>query len=367
MFSLHDKMSASGNRPAGFDYLRIGLSVAVIFWHGVAAAYGWGAEAAYWAGPARGLIYAIVPAFFALSGFLVAGSLLRNSIGAFLALRAIRIVPALFVEVVVSALLIGSLVTRLPLHDYVRDPQFRAYFLNTLGNIHYTLPGVFTLNPAPDVVNVQLWTIPYELECYIGVVFLSLLRLHKSPRLFALAILGLCVAATIHGIATGDTSALGSRPPGRFVVCCFMAGVSLFLLRHRVPFDRRLFALSLPVSYLLLQSGSLLYLACFPVAYATIYLGVTNPRRDILGCVAGYSYGIYLYGFPIQQLVSSAWPDHRSWLLNVSASLAITLVLAACSFHFVEEPTLARKALVLRIVDRVRWPRLAGRRAFPAT
>ena len=175
------------------------------------------------------------------------------------------------------------------------------------------------------------------------------------------------MTATAHVIASGDVSALGSRPPGRFVVCCFLAGVSLFLLRRSVPFDGRLFALSLPVSYGLLESGSLLYLACFPMAYATIYLGVTNPRRDLLGRIADYSYGIYLYGFPIQQLVSYAWPDHRSWLLNVSVSLALTLVLAACSYHFVEEPTLARKAWLLRIVDRMRWPGLANRRASPAT
>ena len=352
MLTLSNKMLASDNRPAGFDYLRVILSVAVVLWHSIGVSYGWNAETPFWHGPVGALVYAIVPAFFALSGFLVAGSLLRNSIRVFLMLRVLRIVPALFVEVIVSALIIGPLVTSYPLYTYAADPLFRNYFLNIVGIIQYQLPGVFTLNPAGGIVNVQLWTIPFELECYIAIVMLGLIRLHRAPHLFSMATFCVCILFTGYLIHAGVTTTVSPRPPGRMVVCCFMAGVSLYLLRQRLPFDGRLFAVSLLVSYILLQNSNLVYLACFPLSYATVYIGVMNPKRDLLGRIADYSYGIYLYGFPIQQLISFIWPDHRSWMLNASLSLIITLGLAAISFHIIEEPALARKGFLIRALER---------------
>ena len=103
--------------------------------------------------------------FFALSGFLVASSLERcKTLFTFLGLRAIRILPALAVEIFISALIIGPLFTTEPAKAYFAAPEFHDYFLNILGDIHYHLPGVFAANPS-DAVNGQLWTVPYEMIC----------------------------------------------------------------------------------------------------------------------------------------------------------------------------------------------------------
>ncbi|MCO6763518.1 hypothetical protein KQH43_30970, partial [Streptomyces sp. EL5] len=63
--------------------------------------------------------------------------------------------------------------TELPLAQYVADPKLHAYFLNIVGDIQYELPGVFLHNPMPDVVNAQLWTVPYELWCYVVLALLA--------------------------------------------------------------------------------------------------------------------------------------------------------------------------------------------------
>src|SRR5258708_11911847 len=74
--------------------------------------------------------YALVPMFFVLSGFLVAGSGTRLSTKNFILNRAARIVPALFADIVFAALLIGPLVTKLPADLYFTDSTFFSYFLN---------------------------------------------------------------------------------------------------------------------------------------------------------------------------------------------------------------------------------------------
>jgi len=136
--------------------------------------------------------------FFALSGFLVAGSLERSKTTlTFIGLRLIRIYPALAVEVALSAFLIGMAVTAFPLVTYFQDPLFLKYLLNVIGDIHYNLPGVFENNPVPKIVNAQLWTVPVELMCYVALTVLVLLGGVQRKILIPLAALGLALARLI--------------------------------------------------------------------------------------------------------------------------------------------------------------------------
>src|SRR5207245_877255 len=142
------------------------------------------ADFALWTTPLRPLLRAIVPMFFTLSGFLVAGSLERcQTLISFMGLRAIRIYPALMVEVLLSAFLIGTCITSDSIKDYFTDSEFREYLLNSIGDIHYNLPAVFENNPFPRIVNSQLWTVPYELGCYLTLAGLAILGIKRRPML----------------------------------------------------------------------------------------------------------------------------------------------------------------------------------------
>ena len=127
---LTEQQKAEG-LTTGFDYLRLGLSVAVLVWHSILLTAGPAAYSGLWSGPFRFIPAAILPMFFALSGFLVTGSLMRTNIHHFLALRAIRLVPALAVEVTLSALILGVAFTTMPLREYFTSsgilPIFRKY------------------------------------------------------------------------------------------------------------------------------------------------------------------------------------------------------------------------------------------------
>src|SRR5579871_477963 len=175
--SFHAAMNDARGHTTGFDYLRIGLAFLVVVSH---AALLCARKIDMADTPFMPLFNMVLPSFFALSGFLVSGSLVRNSVPKFIALRALRIFPALAVEITLCAMILGPLFTTLPLTAYFADPQFHHYFLNILGIIHYQLPGLFD----GEKINLQLRTIPSELECYIALVVISLLGLIRRRWLF---------------------------------------------------------------------------------------------------------------------------------------------------------------------------------------
>ncbi len=359
MASIEDKWEATKGRPAGFDVLRITLAIAVILWHTVAVCYGLAAEQWFYGGPLKPLVWLVIPAFFALSGFLVAGSLERNNLPSFVVLRIIRIFPALTAEVMISAILIGSIFTTLPLSQYFTDPDFFRYFLNTIGDIHFYLPGVFSDLPVPNMVNSQLWTIPHELECYLAISAAALIGLTKRHRLFLFAVLFIIFALALRDVLGGKPGS-PAAPPGRMLVLAFLCGVALFLNRSRIAYSPWLFLASAAgfVVSVLASTRAGEDLAAIFVAYLTVYLGLLNFSTGPIAKVADYSYGVYLYGFPVQQTVAQLLPDHRVWYVNFGLSLAATLVFAMASWHLLESKVMARKkitlAFVSTLVDRTR-------------
>jgi peptidoglycan/LPS O-acetylase OafA/YrhL len=350
MITIADRLRTTNSRSSGFDYMRIILALSVIALHTILVCDGRAAETALWTGAFRPVALFIVPSFFALSGFLVAGSLERNDLPAFLTLRALRIFPALAVEVVVSAVLIGPLLTSLPLVQYFQSPLFSEYFQNMLGRIHYLLPGVFEHLPGGASVNLQLWTVPFELECYLALSLLALLGLHRRPRLLLALLVAFCLGTFATQAIAGRFWPLDDRPPGRMIVICFLFGASLYALRDRLPCTAAPFALSLVLTWFCLTFPQAVFLAPLPVAYLTVYLGLLNPPRTRILRGADYSYGLYLYGFPVQQTISFLFPAYRIWYVNFAASLIACGCLAFLSWHLIEGRVMARRGNVLAVV-----------------
>ncbi len=347
--TIADEMQKAGPATAGFDYLRIGLALAVLAWHSIALGTGSAALVqSRWTGPLRFLPVAILPMFFALSGFLVAGSLARTRLHQFVTLRALRLVPALAVEVTLSALILGAAFTALPLRRYFSSPEFFQYFGNIVGLVHFTLPEVFETNPVPHLVNSQLWTIPFELECYLALVALSVTGVLASRR----ACVGLVTLLSVAGTACASSilpiGAAGALP-GRVLVLSFLAAVCLHLYRDRIPYATVLGVGSAVAAAALLQRPNASYLAAFPVAYLTVWLGLMRPPKIPFGDL---SYGVYLFHYPVEQAVMHLFPDVGGWWRLTLAALPPTLVCAWLSWTFVERPVLSRKASILKAADR---------------
>ncbi len=297
-----EKLAHAKGRPSGFDYLRLFLAVEVLVWHTVLMTQGLSVqndilnESIF-----RSIPSLILPMFFALSGFLVAGSLARaENIFDFVCLRLLRIMPALCLVVLVAALVLGPLLTTVSWAEYFSDPRFLRYFRTLFGHVQEELPAVFESNPYPHVVNGQLWTIPLELLCYALLAVLALVGVYRRPKLF----LAVFVAAQMaFALRTLLAPVVWGSVPAKILYLCFLAGALLSVYRERIPFrrDAALACGALAFGLMYVAGGG--YFIAAPVAYLTIYVGLLNPTRKLIVSSGDYSYGVYLFAFPVQQWV----------------------------------------------------------------
>ena len=359
--TIADRVKETAGRSTGFDYLRIILALAVVCWHSKITSYGPIVQQDVYNGPFRAVFAAILPMFFALSGFLVAGSLERNpSIAKFVGLRAIRIIPALACETILSALLLGPALTKIPLSAYFASSEFRSYLLNSLGIVHFRLPGLFISNPASGVVNGQLWTVPFELICYLTLALLALLGIARRARLvFLISVAIQVMLLTRKVIVLHGAMSINHGPlPGFSLVMCFLAGLTIYFARDAIPLSRRLAVLSGLLLFLLLSIPLGDYLLCYPAAYLTVWLGLCDPKANALHRLGDLSYGVFLYGFPVQQVVASTGDWARHWYINLALAIPLSCVVAFVSWRLVERPALRLKNHLgfLRPIDQfVAW------------
>ena len=331
-----ESLAARAARPGrcnGFGVLRLVLAVAIVAFHSYTLTHAAISGMVWQAQVAARLI---LPAFFAVSGYLVAGSLARcRGVGHFLVLRALRILPALAVVVAATALLLGPLLTSLPLAAYFADPAVAVYFQNIVALPRFDLPGLFQANLRSGVVNGALWTIQLEVMCY---VLLAALAVVARGRMLtpACAVLLLLLLFPLHAAV-----------PAADFLACFAAGVLLQRTARRVPMHPLAGVLALVSAFWLVTDPARLTWAVLPLAYGAVWLGTRQVPAALTH--ADYSYGLYLSAYPLQQTVLHWLP--AAWWLLLLIALPVGLAAAALLWHAVERPILARK----RAIAERRW------------
>jgi peptidoglycan/LPS O-acetylase OafA/YrhL len=337
----------------GFDYIRLVLSLAVIGWHSIFTSYGYQVEATVYASWVHPIMYPILPMFFALGGFLLSASFTRSkTFNEYLMLRVLRIFPAWLVVVFISAIILGPLMTSDSISAYFKDSKFITYVLN-LGVYQEELPALFEGNPGPRVVNISLWTMPWELVGSIA--FGILLLVQENIRAKLLLAIAACAMVVVPAaaIVTNNAASLYERPPGHLLVLAFLAGTCLYHLRYKIPLDPWLFAACAVLSFVLCIKAKTAYLAPIPITYVTVYLGLLHPPKYGFMKRADFSYAVYLYGCVVQQTLMSLYPSLRVWWLNWIVASCIAGLCAAASWYLIEGPILSRKRRIISfLVDR---------------
>jgi peptidoglycan/LPS O-acetylase OafA/YrhL len=366
--------SHSGVAP-GFSFLRHALAVVIILYHTYNLTFGRDANPGYAKGELitnwdelgatqfaievlRPGLFSLVGAFFALSGFLVAGSALRTkSVRVFLSFRVLRILPALMTEVALSALVLGPIVTTYSLWQYLSGPEFYHYFGNILGIVRYTLPGVFVDNPRANFVNANLWTLPAEFYCYLVLAALMGLGVFFRRRLynwtFVLGTVALLVLPLFWGLSP---RADNTHYSVYYIVYLFFVGALFYLYSRVIPVRLDMFLISFTGYYFLTLVGGFDVLAGFLLVYCVVYLGACEfPIFDRIVGGNDYSYGMYLYGYPISQTIIFFlqplffwWPGVLRLTTVMILSVLCALVFAAFSWHAIEKPALALKRILIR-------------------
>jgi peptidoglycan/LPS O-acetylase OafA/YrhL len=278
-----------------------------------------------------------VPMFFGLSGFLITGSAFRTRrVLPFLALRFFRIFPALLVEVTLSAVVIGALYTILPLDDYYASKGFFIYFGNIAGVVQMFLPGVQFFKDG--VVNANLWTLPSEFHCYLIVAALILAGVVFNRATMTWLFVAVTIALVIaNGFFDFDVTD-GGPLTGDVLVYCFYVGLVAYLWRQRIPYNGWLCIAAILISYPLMFSHRAIYIYPIMLGYVTVFIGLTNFPKFWLLQSGDYSYGIYLYGFPITQVLATEFPALRT---NIFALILVAIIctglFAALSWRLVEK------------------------------
>jgi peptidoglycan/LPS O-acetylase OafA/YrhL len=336
--TIRRRQEASNGVGRSFDILRLAAAVAVLVSHSVPLTTG---------SDAHELIFSLsnghttlgtlaVEVFFVTSGFLVTGSLSRSqNLLDFGWRRVARIVPALAVVVVSATFILGPLFTVHTMKEYFLGRSTYEYLLNAVFVFRPALPGVFLSLPAAGSVNGSLWTLFYEVACYVIVSLTKFFGRAATPATVIIFLVISICAIYPHWLGRLQHFVdLGSF---------FFAGATLYVLRDRVPYNVPTFALAGAISILIPELGVLPIAAPIALAYACVWLGFQRsiePPGD-------YSYGIYLWAYPIQQIcvfLGGAMP----WWENVVLALPITAVLGYLSWTFVESRAMKSKNLIAR-------------------
>jgi len=338
-------------RNNNFDFLRFVAATGVVYSHSYPLATGHEGDVIARLTDSQWTVGDIaVGVFFIISGFLITQSWLRlKSLRRYVWARFLRIVPALAVVVVLSVVVLGPLVTTLTTADYFTSAQTWTYLLNVVPvGTQYALPGVFGANPEGSGVNGSLWTITPEIWCYAAVAGIALIGLLR--RRWAVAA-GYCAYVAVY-VFCGMTGRLGPILVSfGALVLYFGAGMLLCLFADTVPLSGWVGGAMLVCGCgldVVLHSG-LMYPVVFTLFGAYPLLVIAFSRRVDLHNFSkwgDFSYGMYIYAFPIQQLIvwySIGYGQIVSPMVLAGVSLVATLVCAAVSWHLVEAPCLRYK------------------------
>lgn len=279
--------------------------------------------------------------FFVISGFLIPISFERSSSrGRFLRARALRIFPGLFVNLLFVAFLLGPIVTTLPLTSYFTDPEVYLFVLRDMALVPlvYTLPGVFEGQPLEDVVG-SIWTLRHEVACYFGVFILGILGL--LGRLWAYRIAGLAYFCILWPAILWVGPDMHPLVADFFRLSLpFALGMVFHAWQDRLPLSLWGVAVTALLAWGLRDTLFYFPAFCLAIGYATFWLGyVPGGFLRAYNRLGDYSYGIYVYAFPLQGWAVWAFGP-QSAFENVLYSAPPTLFLSILSWHLVEKPAL---------------------------
>lgn len=280
-----------------------------------------------------------VAGFFSISGYLIAGSRLRLRFGDYLLRRALRIFPGFWVCLVIVAFGFASLSVALDAPGSWSVGDALQYVAANFGlkMRAYNVGTTIWQNPYPLAWDGSLWTLFFEFGAYLVIGALlgnSVVRRWPSVSMALLLVIttiGYYLSADFH-INSGYVR--NGLDLGTF----FVAGVLLYSVRLRLPRSRTLLVLAVGVLVAIGTCDVPRLLVALPFAYILLYLGSTLPTR--IGSKNDVSYGVYVYAFPVQQLLAARHVQREGKLVFMLAALVLTLPLAWLSWLLVERPAM---------------------------
>lgn len=349
------------NRENNFNLIRLVAALLVIVSHSYILSQGVHSEDPFYHLTGISLGAIAVDVFFITSGFLVTASLLhRKNLVSFVVNRFLRIFPGLLVALIFTAFIVGLFFSKLNLYDYLTQFDTYHYFFKNLllfFGVEHELPGVFEGLVYPKAVNGSLWTLPWELRMYailfvIGVLIYVFGLINNKHLVSIFFIISISCLFTYNLINILDLKVNYFLDKFARLGGFFLMGSFLYVARDKIIINRKR-SIILLVLILLSAFNSNLFLLSYSLFLGYLILALAYlPKGKILkfNQYGDYSYGLYIYAFPIQQSVIFLYQgiDPISLIL---VSSVVTFIFAFFSWKLVEKPMLSKKDSTANFVN----------------
>ncbi|MGL4340629.1 MAG: acyltransferase family protein [Rhodoglobus sp.] len=303
-----------------------------------------------------------VAGFFAISGYLIAKSGMSGDVVQFMWRRTLRIFPAYWLVLAATALLVGPVLWVTggrdlaeyfgtgpggPFHYFVANYSLTIGTYGIYDLLAETTP--YGVAVGSSVFNGSIWTLIYEWNCYLIIAVLVACGVLRSARIVVPVIAGFFLLMQV--VALIDLGAVGRvipRMADNYTISLgftFLAGSVIAVYSKKIPYDDRLGILSALLLLFTLRYGGFSTLGTAAGSYFILYLAARLPKAvHWIGAKNDYSYGVYIYGFLVQQIIAHLGWYRLGYVPFVLISFVLTLGCAWLSWHCVEKWALQLKA-----------------------
>jgi peptidoglycan/LPS O-acetylase OafA/YrhL len=291
-----------------------------------------------------------VDVFFITSGFLITSSYLsRNNIIAFGWARVLRIYPALLVAMLFCVFGVGAWFTTNSLSEYLQHPQTYKYLVKNsilFFGVEYRLPGVFLDVPYKYAVNGSLWTLPYEVKMYAILAFILSFVAYSGRWLKFISVRNSILLIGIISIGINFFNHFQVVLPIKFVrlFSMFFVGAMFYIWRDKIYLSTKWFLLLFSILLVSSVNRDMFFVFyCLALPFLVFYLSyVPTGKIRKFNNYGDYSYGLYIYAFPVQQSIAAILPN-VSVLAMIVISFLVTFILSIFSWHIIEKRFLKMK------------------------
>ena len=336
-----------------YDELRFLLALMVLYVHSYALLYGEKIADPFTkiANFQVGLGSLSVYGFFVLSGFFMIQSLeSNNSIKIYFKNRVLRIIPAFWMSLLLSSFVIVPLLANVFDVKSALDFTVKSGFFHAFGYA-WTINGAFPFNPIVDGINGSMWTLKHEIGLYMLLPLFVYLT-HNSRRLllimfsifFILSVANITTKFTLFNIpcCMAWIFSINEYPSFIYFSTYFFAGVIFYKYRENIIVSKRIWLILLIFFLLAIFFGNLKIISLFTLPYLILVAGATIKKR-FFSSKGDYSYGMYIYAFPIQQVVVHLYKNELNVWSFFALSSCITLCISIVSWHYFEKRILKLK------------------------
>lgn len=346
----------------GFDLMRFLLAVMVIYGHSHAILEGASTKGdvlARLSGYQTHFGDFAVNCFFIISGFLIAQSFENsNNVWSYTKKRLLRIIPAFLCSLILIAFVLGPLLSKYTIGTYLFTWGDDNPFLFVIKNITFNLFGyswtpldLFSANPYAGSANGSMWTLKHEMAAYI---LLPILFFCFRQRIVIFILTIITIILAIANFKAGFQAlhlpnntlfwVISGYEYNSFIklLSYFLSGTVIYLFREKIFYTKQLI-----IFFSLILVAGLIWgyyqLAAF-ILLPYVIIGIaTSIKFSHFNKYGDFSYGLYIYAFPVQQLIVLWWGEYLNLYSHFLLSFIFTLVISYFSWHLVEKKCIQLK------------------------